>query len=62
MNLLMGVKVLQQAIIDFLLDIMDECCQPSERSFNEDYSDVSFKPSPTAVEQLVHWNVIETLE
>ncbi|KAI9106664.1 hypothetical protein K1719_022192 [Acacia pycnantha] len=31
MNLLMGVKVLQQAIIDLLLDIMVECCQPSER-------------------------------
>lgn len=30
MNLLMGVKVLQQAIIDLLLDIMVECCQPSE--------------------------------
>ncbi|KAL8244505.1 hypothetical protein R6Q59_010763 [Mikania micrantha] len=29
MNLLMGVKVLQQAIIDLLLDIMVECCQPS---------------------------------
>ncbi|XP_031377556.1 uncharacterized protein LOC116192981 isoform X2 [Punica granatum] len=30
MNLLMSVKVLQQAIIDLLLDIMVECCQPSE--------------------------------
>ncbi|KAH0465420.1 hypothetical protein IEQ34_005523 [Dendrobium chrysotoxum] len=30
MNLLMGVKVLQQAIIDLLLDIMVECCQTSE--------------------------------
>jgi hypothetical protein len=30
MNLLMGVKVLQQAIVDLLLDIMVECCQPSE--------------------------------
>ncbi|XP_020579486.1 LOW QUALITY PROTEIN: uncharacterized protein LOC110024083 [Phalaenopsis equestris] len=30
MNLLMGVKVLQQAIIDLLLDIMVECCQPLE--------------------------------
>eukprot|EP00850_Spirogloea_muscicola_P017601 SM000153S01590 [mRNA] locus=s153:33191:42651:- [translate_table: standard] len=29
MNLLMGVKVLQQAIIDLLLDIMVECCVPS---------------------------------
>ncbi|KAL2471897.1 TRAF-like family protein [Abeliophyllum distichum] len=46
MNLLMGVKVLQQAIIDLLLDIMVECCQPSEGSSNEDYSDVSSKTSP----------------
>ncbi|KAL9230264.1 hypothetical protein vseg_005639 [Gypsophila vaccaria] len=36
MNLLMGVKVLQQAIIDLLLDIMVECCQPSEGSSNDD--------------------------
>ncbi|CAN6841711.1 unnamed protein product [Brassica oleracea] len=36
MNLLMGVKVLQQAIIDLLLDIMVECCQPSEEgSYSE---------------------------
>ncbi|CAI9772917.1 unnamed protein product [Fraxinus pennsylvanica] len=46
MNLLMGVKVLQQAIIDLLLDIMVECCQPSEGSSNDDSSDVSSKPSP----------------
>ncbi|GMP94503.1 hypothetical protein CsSME_00043948 [Camellia sinensis var. sinensis] len=46
MNLLMGVKVLQQAIIDLLLDIMVECCQPSEESSNDDSSDANFKPSP----------------
>lgn len=45
MNLLMGVKVLQQAIIDLLLDIMVECCQPSEGSSNDDLSDVNSKPS-----------------
>ncbi|EPS70552.1 hypothetical protein M569_04205, partial [Genlisea aurea] len=46
MNLLMGVKVLQQAIIDLLLDIMVECCQPSEGSSYDDSSDmVSSKPS-----------------
>ncbi|KAI3506122.1 hypothetical protein L1887_28478 [Cichorium endivia] len=44
MNLLMGVKVLQQAIIDLLLDIMVECCQPSE----DDCSDGSSRPSPDA--------------
>ncbi|KAG9128959.1 hypothetical protein Leryth_014735 [Lithospermum erythrorhizon] len=38
MNLLMGVKVLQQAIIDLLLDIMVECCQPSEGTSNDDSS------------------------
>ncbi|KAM7256152.1 hypothetical protein ACFE04_011893 [Oxalis oulophora] len=41
MNLLMGVKVLQQAIIDLLLDIMVECCQPSEGESSE----VNSKPS-----------------
>lgn len=41
MNLLMGVKVLQQAIIDLLLDIMVECCQPSEGSSAGDLSDSS---------------------
>lgn len=41
MNLLMGVKVLQQAIIDLLLDIMVECCQPST---SED--DSADRPSP----------------
>ncbi|KAK9280699.1 hypothetical protein L1049_014397 [Liquidambar formosana] len=45
MNLLMGVKVLQQAIIDLLLDIMVECCQPSEGSSNGDSSDANSKPS-----------------
>ncbi|KAG6643781.1 hypothetical protein I3843_08G010500 [Carya illinoinensis] len=46
MNLLMGVKVLQQAIIDLLLDIMVECCQPSNGSSNGDSSDANSKPSP----------------
>ncbi|KAH6782903.1 TRAF-like family protein [Perilla frutescens var. hirtella] len=46
MNLLMGVKVLQQAIIDLLLDIMVECCQPSESSSSENSSYNSSKPSP----------------
>ncbi|KAF6158126.1 hypothetical protein GIB67_014920 [Kingdonia uniflora] len=47
MNLLMGVKVLQQAIIDLLLDIMVECCQPPEGSTADDLSDTSSaKPSP----------------
>lgn len=45
MNLLMGVKVLQQAIIDLLLDIMVECCQPSEGSSNEDVHDANLKAS-----------------
>lgn len=43
MNLLMGVKVLQQAIIDLLLDIMVECCQPSEGTFSDESSNVSSK-------------------
>ncbi|KFK32582.1 hypothetical protein AALP_AA6G262000 [Arabis alpina] len=38
MNLLMGVKVLQQAIIDLLLDIMVECCQPLEEGSNSEPS------------------------
>ncbi|CAI0444276.1 unnamed protein product, partial [Linum tenue] len=45
MNLLMGVKVLQQAIIDLLLDIMVECCQPSEGSVSDDGPEVNSKPS-----------------
>lgn len=44
MNLLMDVKVLQQAIIDLLLDIMVECCQPSEGTSSDDSSNVSSKP------------------
>ncbi|KAF7830313.1 ubiquitin carboxyl-terminal hydrolase 7 [Senna tora] len=44
MNLLMGVKVLQQAIIDLLLDIMVECCQPSEGDSVSDSLNV-LKPS-----------------
>ncbi|TKY74745.1 MATH domain and coiled-coil domain-containing protein [Spatholobus suberectus] len=46
MNLLMGVKVLQQAIIDLLLDIMVECCQPSEVGPVADSVDACSKPSP----------------
>ena len=46
MNLLMGVKVLQQAIIDLLLDIMVECCQPTEGSSSGDSSDGNLKKSP----------------
>ncbi|XP_021277599.1 uncharacterized protein LOC110411667 [Herrania umbratica] len=45
MNLLMGVKVLQQAIIDLLLDIMVECCQPSEGGAHGDSSEANSKPS-----------------
>ncbi|TYH69524.1 hypothetical protein ES332_D05G062500v1 [Gossypium tomentosum] len=44
MNLLMGVKVLQQAIIDLLLDIMVECCQPSGVAHG-DSSDANSRPS-----------------
>ncbi|KAL0327413.1 UNVERIFIED_CONTAM: hypothetical protein Sangu_1819300 [Sesamum angustifolium] len=44
MNLLMGVKVLQQAIVDLLLDIMVECCQPSEQTTSDDISNVSSQP------------------
>lgn len=46
MNLLMGVKVLQQAIVDLLLDIMVECCQPSEGRTGYDSSEASSKASP----------------
>ncbi|KAJ8751666.1 hypothetical protein K2173_025825 [Erythroxylum novogranatense] len=42
---LSGGKVLQQAIIDLLLDIMVECCQPSEGSSSGDSSDGYSKPS-----------------
>ncbi|XP_020213919.1 uncharacterized protein LOC109798115 isoform X2 [Cajanus cajan] len=45
MNLLMGVKVLQQAIIDLLLDIMVECCQPSEVGPVADSVESCSKPS-----------------
>lgn len=44
MNLLMGVKVLQQAIIDLLLDIMVECCQPSDGNYYGDSSDANSNP------------------
>ncbi|CAM6084873.1 unnamed protein product [Calypogeia fissa] len=44
MNLLMGVKVLQQAIVDLLLDIMVECCQPSEgKKTSSEYSEVKVR-------------------
>ncbi|KAI3442168.1 uncharacterized protein J3R85_001486 [Psidium guajava] len=46
MNLLMSVKVLQQAIIDLLLDIMVECCKPSEGSCEGESPDPSLKISP----------------
>lgn len=46
MNLLMGVKVLQQAIVDLLLDIMVECCQPSEGSSSSGSSEVNPKAFP----------------
>ncbi|KAI4379757.1 hypothetical protein MLD38_006011 [Melastoma candidum] len=46
MNLLMSVKVLQQAIIDLLLDIMVECCQPSEEGCEGESSDPNLKLSP----------------
>ncbi|KAG5599630.1 hypothetical protein H5410_031000 [Solanum commersonii] len=46
MNLLMGVKVLQQAIVDLLLDIMVECCQPSEGSSSSGSSEGNPKPFP----------------
>ncbi|KAF3683562.1 putative calcium uptake protein 1, mitochondrial-like [Capsicum annuum] len=46
MNLLMGVKVLQQAIVDLLLDIMVECCQPSEGSWSSGSSEVNPKAFP----------------
>ncbi|KAL5211895.1 hypothetical protein ABZP36_022742 [Zizania latifolia] len=44
-SLLMGVSVLKQAIIDLLLDIMVECCQPSEERF-ACASSASSKTSP----------------
>ncbi|CAL5057168.1 unnamed protein product [Urochloa decumbens] len=43
-SLLMGVSALKQAIIDLLLDIMVECCQPSEESG----SSASTKASPNS--------------
>ncbi|XP_062222774.1 uncharacterized protein LOC133921772 [Phragmites australis] len=44
-SLLMGVSVLKQAIIDLLLDIMVECCQPSEERSTYG-SSASTKTSP----------------
>lgn len=40
-SLLMGVSALKQAIIDLLLDIMVECCQPSEESGSSASTEVS---------------------
>uniref|UniRef100_A0A0E0K2C4 MATH domain-containing protein n=1 Tax=Oryza punctata TaxID=4537 RepID=A0A0E0K2C4_ORYPU len=45
-SLLMGVSVLKQAIIDLLLDIMVECCQPSEERPAYVSSSASSKTSP----------------
>lgn len=50
MNLLMGVKVLQQAIIDLLLDIMVECCRPLEESSGDDVCNADSKDSPDSGE------------
>ncbi|KAL6899599.1 hypothetical protein ACP4OV_006257 [Aristida adscensionis] len=44
-SLLMGVSALKQAIIDLLLDIMVECCQPSEERSTYG-SSASTKTSP----------------
>ncbi|BBN19328.1 hypothetical protein MPTK1_8g09710 [Marchantia polymorpha subsp. ruderalis] len=43
MNLLMGVKVLQQAIVDLLLDIMVECCQPSDGKKSTEFAEVKVR-------------------
>ncbi|KAH7433467.1 hypothetical protein KP509_07G070900 [Ceratopteris richardii] len=45
MNLLMGVKVLQQAIADLLLDIMVEYCQPPE---SEGFTESTTRPQSDA--------------
>ncbi|KAF7079512.1 hypothetical protein CFC21_083732 [Triticum aestivum] len=45
-NLLMGVSVLKQAIIDLLLDIMVECCQPSDERSSYGSSSSSSKTAP----------------
>lgn len=45
MNLLMGVKVLQQAIADLLLDIMVECCQPSN---GDEFTEAKSRLQPDA--------------
>lgn len=45
-NLLMGVSVLKQAIIDLLLDIMVECCQPSDERSSYGSSSESSKTAP----------------
>ncbi|KAM0862355.1 hypothetical protein ACQ4PT_045307 [Festuca glaucescens] len=45
-NLLMGVSVLKEAIIDLLLDIMVECCQPSDERSSYGSSSESSKTAP----------------
>ncbi|KAJ7566029.1 hypothetical protein O6H91_02G085600 [Diphasiastrum complanatum] len=60
MNLLMGVKVLQQAIVDLLLDIMVECCQPADVKKPTDSFDVkprafSEVSSAIATKAVVDW-------
>ena len=62
MNLLMGVKVLQQAIADLLLDIMVECCQPSN---NEEFVDTKPRTmipdtSNLGVKNSFAWRAFET--
>ena len=48
-NLLMGVSVLKQAIIDLLLDIMVECCQPSDERSSYGSSSESSKTAADSV-------------
>ena len=62
MNLLMGVKVLQQAIADLLLDIMVECCQPSN---SEEFVDAKSRTSQSdtsnlGVKNSFAWRAFET--
>jgi hypothetical protein len=40
MNLVMGVKVMQQTIVDLIFEIMVECCQPFKaKKFGEHQND-----------------------
>ncbi|KAJ1279954.1 hypothetical protein BS78_04G194900 [Paspalum vaginatum] len=61
-SLLMGVSALKQAIIDLLLDIMVECCQPSEESGSSantkacpDSNETTFPPVLSAEGELTEW-------